>query len=376
MAVTIAWGTKIITVTREETAYMTNIQMAPVEVWQLDLNPFRLKLKDLEDDEEGMAHVDTHRHNTEVTLSGLTYARVVEIINGYTVEFEDDQYTVNCTGANHNLADVKVANQVSLIVNNAAGLIGNAQIEYASFNGGVSVDTLNATGRAASGTLFPAGTNQQPCDNLVDALLVASVRGFKKLYLESDLDVDYAADLDGFIIEGNNHVGTTLEIDTSASVDNLKVLNCTIDNTTLDGDVNIENCIIIDVTYVNGFIHDSGLKGTITLGGSRESVLESCFTVDQDNPPTIDMGGSGNDLAMPNYSGMVTITNLTSASEEVGVGLNAGLVTLDSSITAGTIIVAGTGTVIDNSTGSASVNVDGLVNLDAITERVWGYEGP
>jgi hypothetical protein len=36
-----------------------------------------------------MAFPSTHIHNTAVTLSGVTYARTVEIINGYTIDFED-----------------------------------------------------------------------------------------------------------------------------------------------------------------------------------------------------------------------------------------------------------------------------------------------
>jgi len=99
------------------------IQPSP-EIRELDLDWFRLELKDYEDDPDlGIFLQKTHTHNTEVTLSGLTYARIIEILYPYTVEFEDDQYTVNCTGANHNLSDVKVPNQVSLIINNAAGLI-------------------------------------------------------------------------------------------------------------------------------------------------------------------------------------------------------------------------------------------------------------
>lgn len=128
MAITVNWGTKIISVPKADT---TLLQPSP-EVRELDVDVLRLALKDLEDDIEGMAHLDTHNHITEVLLSGITYARFVEIINGYTVEFEDGQYTISCVGANHNLGDVKVANQVSLIINNAAGLIypGDFSVPY------------------------------------------------------------------------------------------------------------------------------------------------------------------------------------------------------------------------------------------------------
>ena len=114
---TVNWATKVITVPQSFLTYISGL------LYELDIDEFRLALKDIEDSEEGMTFLDTHRHNTQVTLSGVTYARTLEIINGYTVTFEDGQYAVRCVGANHNLADVKNVNQVSLIVGNAAGLI-------------------------------------------------------------------------------------------------------------------------------------------------------------------------------------------------------------------------------------------------------------
>jgi hypothetical protein len=118
----IDWITKVIFVPKAETEL---IQSVPSEVRRLDLNVFRLALKSLEDDPSGMAYQDTHRHNPSVVLSGVTYARIVEIINGYTVTFEpsENPYSVVCIGANHNLADVKNTNNVSLVVGNSAGLI-------------------------------------------------------------------------------------------------------------------------------------------------------------------------------------------------------------------------------------------------------------
>jgi hypothetical protein len=117
MAISINWTNKVILVPKTDLTYLSGSS------YELDVNWLRLSLKGIEDGTEGIVFLDTHRHNTELTLSGVTYARAVEIINGYTVEFEDGQYTVVCVGANHNLADVKVANQVSLIIGNSAGLI-------------------------------------------------------------------------------------------------------------------------------------------------------------------------------------------------------------------------------------------------------------
>jgi hypothetical protein len=118
--ISINWLTKVIFVPKTE---LNLIQLPPNEEWELDANFFRLELKNLEDSEEGMVYLDTHRHNTEVVLGGITYARTIEIINGYTIEFEDGQYSVNIVGANTNIVDVVNLNQVSLRSNNSAGLI-------------------------------------------------------------------------------------------------------------------------------------------------------------------------------------------------------------------------------------------------------------
>ena len=119
MAITIDWGTRVINVPQAD---MTLIQASP-EIRELDLDWFRLQLKDLEDSEEGMCFPDTHIHNTEVDIAGFTLARVITITNGYTVTFEDGTYSVNMVGANSNVMDVINKNQVSTRSWNSAGLI-------------------------------------------------------------------------------------------------------------------------------------------------------------------------------------------------------------------------------------------------------------
>lgn len=119
MALSINWATKVIAVPQAD--------LTPVGagLYELDIEDLRLWLKDIEDSEDGMAHPDTHRRNAPVTLSGTTYAQTFEIINGYTVTFEatGSPWTARVVGGNHNVADVKNTNHVSLIVGNSAGLI-------------------------------------------------------------------------------------------------------------------------------------------------------------------------------------------------------------------------------------------------------------
>lgn len=119
MAISISWSTKVIFVPRADLTFVST------GLYELDVEDFRLWLKDIEDGEVGMSFPDTHRRNAPVTLAGTTYAQTFEIINGYTVEFESvgTPYTVRVVGANHNIGDVKVVNDVSLIIGNSAGLV-------------------------------------------------------------------------------------------------------------------------------------------------------------------------------------------------------------------------------------------------------------
>lgn len=120
IGVSIDWGTRTIHVPK---SYLQLVQSIPTEIYNMDLNQFRLSLRDLEDSDNGMAYLRTHNHNTTVVLSGITYARIVEIINGYTVTFEEGQYAVNLIGANSNVSDVTNVNSVSVRPNNSAGLV-------------------------------------------------------------------------------------------------------------------------------------------------------------------------------------------------------------------------------------------------------------
>jgi hypothetical protein len=120
MAISIDWGTSIIFVPSGDLA---SVQETPTIIKELNLNTFRLALKDLEDDAEGMGFLKTHTHNTEVTVGGVTLARVVEILDPYTITFEDGQYAVNLVGANSNVSDKVNVNQVSVRSANSAGLV-------------------------------------------------------------------------------------------------------------------------------------------------------------------------------------------------------------------------------------------------------------
>lgn len=133
MAISIDWNTLVISVPKAD---LSLVQASP-EVREMDLDWFRLQLKDIEDNEEGMTFPDTHNHNTEVSIAGVVLARVIEIINGYTVTFEDGAYSVNLIGANSNVMDVTNKNYVSTRSWNSAGLTYPGDFDVPTIAGAV-----------------------------------------------------------------------------------------------------------------------------------------------------------------------------------------------------------------------------------------------
>lgn len=119
MAISINWSTKVITVPQADLTLVSG------STYSLDLDWFRLELKDIEDNEDGMVFLTTHNHVAPITFGTTTLARVVEIINGYTVTFQDvgSPYAVELINANSNVANVTNINNVSVRSNNSAGLV-------------------------------------------------------------------------------------------------------------------------------------------------------------------------------------------------------------------------------------------------------------
>ena len=108
--------------TREIYIPQADLTFVSTGLYLLDVNDFWLWLKDWEDDEANINMPATHSRFPEVTVGGVTLAAVLEVINGYTVTFEDGMYAVKLGGANNNIADVLNVNMVSLRSNNSAGL--------------------------------------------------------------------------------------------------------------------------------------------------------------------------------------------------------------------------------------------------------------
>lgn len=359
MTISIDWGTKIIAVEKTD---MLELQLNPFEIRELNLNTFRLALKALEASDNGMAFLDTHYHNPPVTVGGVTLARVIALINEYTVTFEDGQYAVNLVGANSNVADRVNVNQVSVRPSNSAGLIQTREIEHASFNDEVTIDAANGV----AGTLYPTGTRVRPVNNLDDALLIAEVRGFNALRIVGDFTFGPTDVLDNLYIYGHYRLSGMVTVANGCSTAGTVFEYLGLKGA-LGGKVVLHRVGISAITGFSGVANTCVVNGPVTLGGSSPVSFLNCYA--GPTITTIDMGGSGRALVVRAWAGPVTIKNLTGA-EAVDIGVRGGVITLDSTIEAGAFILSGTGVLVNEAQSYTSLNTDGLVNPAIVADAV------
>lgn len=136
MAYSVNWLTKVITIPKADTEWVSTTP----DVRKLSATTLWENLRSLEDDPEGMPYPQIVKNTTPTTLAGVTFARQVEIINGYTLTFEDGLYAVDIYGGNTNVADVTNRNQVSIRTANSAGLVVVGGANFGDLMDGQSVE--------------------------------------------------------------------------------------------------------------------------------------------------------------------------------------------------------------------------------------------
>lgn len=260
------------------------------------------------------------------------------------------------------LGDYNVTIEMSVSNLSDASLAQMPEIEYASFNYAVNVDTNNVTGRAIAGTAYPAGTVEHPSNNIDDAFAIRTARGFGEFHIYGNLDLDsgIAWDVEGMVFHGDHAKVASVDIHPQSLTRNCVFRNLTVTGT-LDGNNVLEDCIVGDLEYVEGELFRSELLGIITLGGTGGVHLRDCYSgaLSRTFIATIDMGGSGRNCAVHRFSGHIRIQNLTGNNVCVVTANAGGYVEVADTCTAGTVLICGVGLRVENNaTGTCQVNTD------------------
>lgn len=366
MAITIDYGHSLGYVIQIPRADMLDVTGgSPTETRQLNINDLRVALGDLQDDGAGMWAPTAFSHTPPLSVSGVTLARVVEVLTPYLIEFEDGLYNVNIVGGNSNVADVAIKNQVGVNTANSAGLQDPFALQAAAF--GVGEIAIDSTA-PKSGTTFPYGTRAFPVNNVADALAISLERGIRTIRVLQPLMLTSNDFSDGYHFKGDTP-RTLLILGEGANVTNCEFFNMTVTGT-LDGDNSLQDCIVTNLVINGGILLQCGLIDTVTLAGTDLTAILACFSGvaggDPNQVATIDLGGTHTSpLIVRDWHGGLALSNATEQAEntDVSVDMSSGRVLFRNTITDGSYLVRGMADVVDD-TGENATVVDLTINKD------------
>lgn len=243
-------------------------------------------------------------------------------------------------------------------------------LEHGLYNGGVTVDVVNGE----AGTTGLIGTPKQPSNNIPDAVIIAGLIGLTSLFIRGDLTLTTGDDVRNLLIYGESADKSMVTVDAAALVSGSEFYEWSIQGT-LDGNSVLDHCHIENLDYVEGEIRYCVLHGTITLGGSGDTlILDSKSGVAGAGTPTIDYGGSGRTLQIRAYSGGIKIINKT-GPDDVSIDMISGHAILDSTVTDGTIVIRGANQITNNSTGTAVVIAPDAYHIDNVLRLIESQRG-
>lgn len=252
-------------------------------------------------------------------------------------------------------------------------------IQFSSFNGGVTIDIDNISGRAASGTAFPAGTPQQPVDNVSDLQIIKNLIGLEKVYVIGDLTLDSTEDWSRHVFEGESVIKSTIIVESSADVSNAEFSQCLLSGS-LDGSSGVKDCFINNLNFIDGVISDSGFNpGTVVVGSTSVANVWDCKSnVPGPSTCNFDLNVTGI-LSVRNFAGGMLLSNYSGSSAHT-LGLQSGQIIMSSSIVNGIFICRGEGKLVDefgshifSGTWNGGVTiVNELLNTETIKDNsVW-----
>ena len=372
MAISVNWITKVIFIPKADT---TLVQSSPTEIRELDLNVFRLALRDLEDDPLGRPYQRTHDHNTTVSISGIELARVITILDPYTITFEDGQYAVNLIGANSNVGDKVNVNQVSVRSANSAGLVQTKEIQRSAFTN--SAVWLNAVSGVA-GQIYPIGTPGVPVNNITDAKFIAAFYGFDTIHVSGAYLIEATDNLDQLKIVGDGITRSALTFTSGCSTSNTFFQDALMTGT-VDGSISATTCYMKNLygvgctTFPQTFTNCS-LEGVIQL--RFDNIVDTHFIdcvsgVASAEIPIVDLLNTTTSIDFRDYIGGLHLINSNNATSNISVDLE-GHINLDSTISdANSVVVRGRGKITNNATiNVAKIDTENFLEASALQRSI------
>lgn len=367
MAISIDWANRIILVPKAD---LLLVQSNPTEIRELDLVNFHTTLRLLEAEYMGILYTQTHNYKGPLSVGGVTLAAVVEIINNYTILFEDGQYAVNLVNANSNVGDRVNVNQVSVRSANSAGLTNVREIEFSSFQGVVVLDTIFGT----SGTAFPIGTFSKPSNNLTETMFITDLRGLGTIVFRNTLNIPSGTNISGRVFKGDNAINSSLTLEAGVITSNTIIEDTLVHTSTFSDSAYLKHTLVHNVSAFSGYMESSVISGSIGMSDRATSYFvdckSGCVGLGSTDLPILDLSGENQHISFRNFSGPIKLTNSTHSGNTYCIDITSGAtIILDSSCTAGLIYIRGVAEIVNNS--NMTVIKDASLSQLLIAEKTW-----
>jgi hypothetical protein len=228
--------------------------------------------------------------------------------------------------------------------------------ELLGFVGGVVfVDDAGAVG-----TAWPLGTATDPTSTVANGVTIAAANRLVVLHVKGLHTI--ASNISGYLLHGLSGPFAYALLTLAPGVNNT---NTTFERCIITGAANgiayYENyCILYNLSGVDGTIRNSDIGGTITLAAPTLTYIDMNNITTMLGPVTIDCTnlGAGDNLRIHNFTGSLTLTNLT-ANATVRIYSSSGAhIATAASCTAGTVEVNGSAEVTD---GGGTTIVDNTI---------------
>lgn len=257
--------------------------------------------------------------------------------------------------------------QVVRTASSSATLQELEDIQYASFEGGVTLDPVN-------GLDTNRGNREFPVKTLTRAQEIAVERGFKTIWVKGSLTLQATDDVRNYNLNGEAPNKSYIYATDGCLTNQVHFNHVSIEGVLTGSDADFLDCFVSDLTGVVGVLRDCYLAGTITLGGASDDIVTftNCYLgTTAIGLVEIDMNGDGPSLAMRPYTGGVRIKNKTGAAK-VAIDFLSGRLELESSITGGTFYVRGSGSEISkNEATGITLYSAPLTNPATVADANW-----
>lgn len=238
------------------------------------------------------------------------------------------------------------------------------------FGGFVHIDVENGV----SGTAFPIGARENPCNNVDDARTIANSHNIPAFLVRGDIVV--SGDYSNWTFEGVEPTDDTVTFAAGAVTSGSQFAQMGVRGI-LDGAITCQECLVGAggvTSGLEGILNTCGAQGTLKVTGP----LQCLDLASQSLVP-----GTTFDLADPNASmvlmghatGIFLIDDLGPA-QLLGVSLAGGSIYLKNTCSGGFAFLYGYGEVVDNSTGtSVTDNVLKGSELQAVAPDIAAVAG-